>query len=497
MSSTLQSGEVAARATHALSPSPTRLLSRIDRRRRRALTPAVGAVLAASMCGALLVSDLPRGLGFAAGLAYLPLVLLQLPAALAVWIGSLFVANLPAVSIAPNAAALLILGAWLTTLRDRRATVNAVLGRHRRLAAAAVALLAWLTLSLMWATDPVLWFETQWTWYVAVTCGLVVATTLTTRHHVRWVLVAFTGGAVISVLIGLLGGGLNQPLPPGAGPATQTEGRLQGGAADPNILAAGLIPAIAFSATLIGMTRRLLPRAILVLAIGVLTAGLAATQSRGGALAAAVAAVAAFVIYKRHRPQMLAVFGVVASCGFLWSAANPGAWERLTSYDDGGAGRADLWQVGWRMAGDHPMTGVGLGNFTARASEYVNQPGGLTYVELIVERPHTLHNLYLGLLAETGVLGLLLFLVVAGACLNAARLAAARFEAIGEPVLASVSRAVMVGALSMLVAGIFISYGADLRLWVTLALGPALLALCSRQRGPALIPRPSVVGKPG
>lgn len=466
------------------SRSVARLLL-ADRARGRGLLPAIGVVLAAALCGVLLASHLSRGVGLVVALVYVPLVVLQLPIALALWVATLFVSDLPVVSIGPSAAALLILGAWLATLRDRRATVNAVLGGHRLLVAGAVLLVVWLTLSLLWARDPGVWISAQWRWYVALLCGLIVATSVTSRRHVHWILVAFVAGAVASVTIGLLAGGLNQSTIAGVGPATQTEGRLQGGSSDPNLLAAGLIPAIVFAATLFGATRRVAWRTILLLGIGILTVGLAATQSRGGALAAAVAALAALALYKHQRPQMLALIGVMVSCAFVWFAANPGSWARVTSYSDRGAGRADLWQVAWRMAHDHPIVGVGLGNFTDRAPEYVNQPGGMTFVDLIVERPRVVHNAYLELLAETGVLGLLLYLFVVAACLRAAWRAAGRFDAQGDRTLASAARAVMISTLAMLVAGVFLSYGWDPRMWVLFALGPALLALSGRHPGGA------------
>ena len=33
------------------------------------------------------------------------------------------------------------------------------------------------------------------------------------------------------------------------------------------------------------------------------------------------------------------------------------------TFDDGGSGRQDLWEVGWRIFEDKPVNGVGLNNF--------------------------------------------------------------------------------------------------------------------------------------
>jgi len=74
--------------------------------------------------------------------------------------------------------------------------------------------------------------------------------------------------------------------------ATATEGRLQGGGGDPNFLAAGLIPAVGLAGALMAGDRRVLVRGGLLAAIAILTVGFAATQSRGGLVAAAMTLVA-------------------------------------------------------------------------------------------------------------------------------------------------------------------------------------------------------------
>jgi O-antigen ligase len=159
-----------------------------------------------------------------------------------------------------------------------------------------------------------------------------------------------------------------------------------------------------------------------------------------------------------------------------WFSVYPAALERLTTFDEGGTGRTELWGVAWEMARDNPITGVGLNNFVVESKEYVRQPGSLEFVELIAERPRVAHNIYLQLLAETGFVGLALFLVLLASCLRAASRAAKGFDARGDPELAALSRAVLVAVLAAAGASTFISNGTDWRLWVLLGLGPALLA---------------------
>jgi O-antigen ligase len=129
------------------------------------------------------------------------------------------------------------------------------------------------------------------------------------------------------------------------------------------------------------------------------------------------------------------------------------------------------------MSADHPLTGVGLDNFTIRSGEYVRRPGSLSYVELVVERPHEVHNTYLQMLADTGVIGLGLFLAYAWTALASAIRAARRFERIGRDRLALVSLGAFIAGVGLLTAAFFISAQSTATVWVLLALGPVLFGL--------------------
>ena len=163
-------------------------------------------------------------------------------------------------------------------------------------------------------------------------------------------------------------------------------------------------------------------------------------------------------------------------------ATTPGALSRITNFGGGSSGRGDLWRVALDVFHDHPLAGVGAGNFEAVESHFVLRPGAISRIQYLVDVPHLVHNTYLQLLAETGVIGLLLYLLVILGSLRATWSAVKRFEASGRPELADLARAVMMGTVAMLVALFFISDGNDVRLWVLLAMGPALLTLAGRTR---------------
>jgi O-antigen ligase len=444
-------------------------------------TPVIAAagLGAAVIIGLLTAHRVPLGMGVLIGLLYAPLVLLNFRVGLALFVGLVFIRFLPALSVGPNAAGILVLVGWIGTVAEHRAILREFAQRFQRLLTALVVLLGWVSLSALWATTASYTTSMLLTWVEVTLLFLIVATTPRSRRTVELLIWAFVGGAVLSVMVGLATSGLHSSAS-AIDTATQGEGRLSGGQGDPNFLAAGLVPAIALAAGLTGTTRNVLARWSLLVAGALLTVGLAATESRGGLVAATAMLIAAVIFYKRRRAQVLLFFAVAVSIGAVWFTTSPDAWHRVTNFNGGGNGRSDLWKVAWQAGQDHPILGVGLNNFRVVSPKYVRKPGTLHFVDLIAEKPHVVHNTYLQMFTETGIVGLGLFLFFVGACVRSAAKAAKRFDELGERALAGVARAVLVGTLGMLTAAFFISTAGDFRLWILLAFSPALLALAMR-----------------
>jgi O-antigen ligase len=348
--------------------------------------------------------------------------------------------------------------------------VATIVARHRRLLEVLVLLLVWLSVSILWAEAPGHVLADLWHWFALALLWLVLATMLDTPRALRLAAGAFVTGALLSVLFGVLTGGL------GPGAAT----RLEGAAGDANFLAASLVAAMVLAAALAGTTPSPLARWAGLTAIPLLAAGLVTSQSRGGTLAAICTVVVALVVFRGRRTHVAAFALLMIAIAGMWFALSPTAWERVTALDDDGSGRSSLWTVAWRVVEDHPFEGVGLNNFIVVAGDYVREPGALSRVRLIAEDPHFVHNLYLQVLAENGIVGLILYSLFIVGCLRAALLAAQRFAARGDPAMETLARAVLVAAISMLISAFFLSSMVDKRMWVLFALGPALLAVASR-----------------
>jgi O-antigen ligase len=456
----------------------------------RTFVPSTPAVLAAGGVGVAVgvgtMVDVRAGVALAFAVLGVAMALRDLPTMIGAWAALTVFSRHPAFSTVASAAGLLVLGGWVAQMRTEPAALRAGLYLHRRLLSIVALLILWLTLSVLWSHDTGAATAELVAWYINAVALVVLLTSVRTPRGVRLVIVGVVLAVTAAVVLALAGVDLSTHSAADVG--ARSEGRLQGVIGDPNFMAAFIVPALALCAALRSIVSPP-ARAILVLAAVVLVVGLVATVSRGGMLAALVAFITAVVLMRGRRPTVLGVGAVALAIAALWFSSNPAAIERYRSAEeDRGSGREDIWLVAGRVAANNPVTGVGLANFTVRSREYVRRPGTLEYVELIVDRPHVVHNTYLQMLAETGAVGLALFLTIAGMAVAAAIRAARRFARLGEPVFANVSRAVAVAQVGLLTAAFFISLQATATVWILLALGPILLGITQ--------PRNSIPGAP-
>ena len=291
----------------------------------------------------------------------------------------------------------------------------------------------------------------------------------------RWLLGAFVAASTLSGAYGLV-----VPPPPGE------EDRLAGTMGEPNQLAAVLVAGLVIALALAVVEKgKPLLRLALVMAAGICLLATFLTLSRGGLIALGVAMVVAVIVAGRWRAPALAVaaltlFSVVGFFGFV---ADDAQRARVTELG-GGSGRSDIWTVGWRMVQAHPVHGVGVGQFQTSAVHYLIAPGTIQRSDLIIDKPKVAHNIYLHVLAEMGVIGLIPFLLILGFSLRCALRAARAFERRRDVGMELISRAVFVGLVGILSADFFASEQFSKQLWLLLGLGPALLAMAGRGGDP-------------
>ncbi|MGC2374802.1 MAG: O-antigen ligase family protein [Solirubrobacteraceae bacterium] len=435
----------------------------------------LAALTAAASTGVLSGVNPKVGVGVAFGLAFAVLVLSNVTVGLCVLAFLSFVDILPtfgALSLTKIAGLLLAIS-WLATITSRRDTPS--LARDRPwLTAALVAFTAWATLSLFWsegrgdATTALLRYLPNLLLFP------IAYTAIRERKHAFAVVMVLIGGATLAAAAGVL----SPPPNPGAFEPARATGTI----GDANELAAALVVGLFLaSAILFDRARPALLRGACACTAVLCLGGIVLSLSRGGLVALGVAAVVAVVVAGRWRAQILA--GAVAVCAsaiFYFAALAPlPARERVTEVGTG-TGRTDLWTVGLRMVGAHPLNGVGVGNFQDASIHYLLQPGLIHRADFIINTPKIAHNTYLQAFAELGIPGGILFLLIvlsgAGCTLLAARVAART----GQLELELLARGLFVGTAGFLAASFFISENYSKLMWLLLALGPAMLAIARR-----------------
>lgn len=444
----------------------------------RALVTA-GALLAATLAATLLGhGQLKYGVGLIGALVFVPFAFANPPLAVASWLVANLLAGLPGFGSAANYSvyivALVTVGAVVAVgSGEAGEPVEEDASRLRRREVTLFLLfLLWVLLTLVWAPEGGAASDTIFRLMRSGVVFFAVLVLVREPRHLRWLAAAFVVGTVLSILSGVASGGL--------GASTSDEGRLRGGTSDPNYLAAAIVPALMFTGALASMRLRPLLRAALGAGALVLAIGLAATESRGGFLALLLVAVVALASWRGRRLTIASFIGLFAIGAAAFFIASPSSWHRVTHNTDNGSGRSDIWQVAWRVVEDHPIGGAGLAQFPVVSPDFIRRPGALSRADLLVDQRIVVHNAYLQLWAETGIVGLLLFAGIVGTSLAASVGATRRFEAAGDVEMATLARAAILALVGALAASFFLSNIDDQRLWVLIAFGPALLAVAQR-----------------
>jgi O-antigen ligase len=256
------------------------------------------------------------------------------------------------------------------------------------------------------------------------------------------------------------------PLDQAADPVHPVTPRAAGPFGESNFFALSLAVIVPFATHLTsgGGWRRLLG----VLALPVLLAGLLSTGSRGGLIAAGLAlVVSALAARSTVRPAVLlgglsaTVVAVVAGTS-LFGAQIQDAQSRTVT------GRATENQVALAMLADHPLLGVGPGNYPTFYRDYSRRIGNDARVQ---REPHSLP---LEIAAEQGAAGLLGWtLMIVGLVGYALRRGVARRPA-GRTVLL---------ALATYATGSLFLHGSALRLAYLLIGMLIAVAACSGPEG--------------
>lgn len=210
----------------------------------------------------------------------------------------------------------------------------------------------------------------------------------------------------------------------------------------------------------------------LVVLVGM--AALVLSLARSAAIAFALTGMVYLWSNRRHRLFPLAMAGLLLSAAAAVPFIPEIFWERMGTIFEQGTDRTLLRRLSYNLIGvqllwENPLLGVGPGNYPEyyAGDEFRWYPGREPV-------PRRLHNSYMEIAAELGLVGLALFAGVIGSALKAG-LQAARA---GVPEVSVFARAVTYGFGAFLVASLFMPNADTKFMWILPALCVAARNLC-------------------
>ncbi|MGD0167532.1 MAG: O-antigen ligase family protein [Gaiellaceae bacterium] len=181
--------------------------------------------------------------------------------------------------------------------------------------------------------------------------------------------------------------------------------------------------------------------------IGLISLATLLAFSRGALVGLAAGITWKILVERRHRGAILSGVIIAAVAIGVVLATDPGRVEtglkaKETVASENVVTRLDAWSKAARFSVDHPLLGIGPGNFKVHYASISGVPVGTETVAIV-------HNAYLDIAAELGVLALVLFISYLAVIFKYST--AAEAEGRGPPGLAgSVRTALIIGAFSAL-----------------------------------------------
>lgn len=210
---------------------------------------------------------------------------------------------------------------------------------------------------------------------------------------------------------------------------------------DPNDVAFVLATTLPFTFWL--LRERGARRFAAVAMIAVISVSILLTFSRGALVGLAAGLLWTALVERKH--LKVVVVGAVAAAlvlGIVFqtqqSQVERGLRVKENIASSNVSSRLEAWDAASRLASEHPLLGVGPGNFQFHYLEETGRPAGTPVLRVV-------HNAYLDIAAELGVIAMVLFLGYLAMMLG--RLTTAVRHNLGPPGLASAARTALVVAI--------------------------------------------------
>lgn len=256
-----------------------------------------------------------------------------------------------------------------------------------------------------------------------------------------------------------------------------------------------LVP-LAFALARMAPTRRWRLRALFML--GIIGGAVVLTYSRGGIVGLGVLAGAAvFVQWLRPRHVLIGLVAVALALPIV----APSVFKRVatlgevTELDDPTTdgslrGRATEMLAAFFVFADHPVVGVGPGQYAPYYSVEYQQTPGIKFRD--IQSTRRAHSLYIEMAAETGAVGLAIFLAIPLLLLRDLWRTHRRLR-FRDPELAETAAAIWLGLIGFLFTALLLSHAFERYYWLLVALAGAALHI-ARSDPRSLRPGPEELG---
>lgn len=247
--------------------------------------------------------------------------------------------------------------------------------------------------------------------------------------------------------------------------------RSGGPIGDPNYYAQIIVVLLPLAIDHVWNEKKWILKALSAWALFICSLAMVFTYSRGGFLSLMVAFLIMVLLRSTRIPSLMlglitliVIFPLIPSAfqGRISSIPNIVPSSRTGDYeDDSIRGRLSENLVAWNLFREHPLSGVGIGNYNTYYQEYSGKLGIDPRLE-----DRSAHNLYLEIAAEQGLLGLTVFGIVIILTLRQIIKSEALFEQLECKRMANLVVAIGVSFATYLFSSIFLHDAYPRYLWV-------------------------------
>ncbi len=214
------------------------------------------------------------------------------------------------------------------------------------------------------------------------------------------------------------------------------------------------------------------------------------TQSRGGLIGVlAVFGALGFHFIKSRSVAItlcvIAGLGLGAAMGLKGRVSGGEAELSASGIDDSAMGRIYAWGAAINMAARRPLTGVGINNFA---------PSYYFFTDKWEKRDKAVHSTWFQVLGETGIPGIIVFLMLVAATVRSAIHSLAQLVAAGSPpVLTATALSLVSGLAGFCAAGTFLTQAFTWPLYVMIGMTAGLAHAVKRYQAAHAVGAPAPV----